>query len=461
MDELGALINFERMLRKDRTLITEADVKDMMDVLKTKKDLIDYYENRHKKIEKLFKRREFILNARYFHILQQLEDVKKAFELYRMTISNIEKELTSSPVIVKLVTEIAFYHDYKKILAIEQDQVNNNILEEQKKIKGVKKLVIQKSELLKNKNKANLDLATKITRLTAMLNNHQILNQNQNNLTEPPALEDFKSHLNSSQQLTHDILTKSYKDLPQFRTIQNMSPEPVRRENLLTTSINNSTLGVPGYKKVTSRSVSLIRIPKTLDTSGVDYENLYKVAQSLIKKNANIKSNIITKISNHNKLYDLFLDCYGYHENLVYKTQKIAKGQNLNGSLIFLLMNSKQRNMRNLSPVNMKDTSQLEKKSYQFKPKAYVKESEYEIIDSMYKAFKGMIDKTTETDKIKLLLQSVKKEHFDGFTSMQLMGLILLRPELVNEIIREFDEKGKKMMQLSLQLKKTKVSAEI
>lgn len=458
MEEIDPRLNFERILRKDKTLITDVDVKDMTDVLKAKRDLIDYYENRTQKIEKLFKRREFILNARYFHILQQLEDVKKAFELYRMTISNIEKELTSSPIIVKLVTEMNFYEEYNKILAVENEGVIQMIKEEELKIAGEKKIVKKKGEILKKKNKANLDLATKINKLSALLSNDN--SYARNNPTEPPAIDDIKSHLSSSQQLTHDILTRSVKDLQQYKTLQNNSPVQIRKETLLTTSVNNSLLG-PLPKKITSRSVSLIRIPRSLDTSEVEYENLYKLTQNIIKKNHNIRANILNKISNHNKLFDLFLDCYHYHENLVYKTQKIAKGQNLNGSLIFLLMNSKQRNMRNLSPVTMKDASTLEKKNYAYKGKPYVKESEYEIIDSMYKAFKGMMDKNNETDKIKVLLQSVKKDHFDSFTAMQLMGLILLRPELVNEVLREFEDKGKSMVQLSVQLKKTKVSPEI
>jgi len=70
-----------------------------------------------------------------------------------------------------------------------------------------------------------------------------------------------------------------------------------------------------------------------------------------------------------------------------------------------------------------------------------------------------MLDREDKkADKVKEMVSSVQYDQLLTFTPMQIMGLVLLKPEVLRDVIFEFDEKKKRLMGLSLSLKNVKVS---
>ena len=163
------------------------------------------------------------------------------------------------------------------------------------------------------------------------------------------------------------------------------------------------------------------------------------------------------KMSNFNKVYDLFLEAYHKYEDHLMKSQKVVHDKGLSGSLIFLLLNSKKKKLDNFNPTTIKDVKLLGKSQSGFKINK--KHMEGEIVDVMHKTFKTMLDNDEKKDdKIKEMVRGVKREQMQQFTALQIMGLILLKPEVVREIIQEFEEKRRRLSSINIKAKGIKIA---
>lgn len=84
---------------------------------------------------------------------------------------------------------------------------------------------------------------------------------------------------------------------------------------------------------------------------------------------------------------------------------------------------------------------------------------EGETIDLVYKTFTDMMHhESHKIDRIDEMMKTINPNSIYNFTVLQIMGLILLKPEPFRRIFNDFEEKRRKMGSVSASLKTVKVN---
>jgi hypothetical protein len=84
---------------------------------------------------------------------------------------------------------------------------------------------------------------------------------------------------------------------------------------------------------------------------------------------------------------------------------------------------------------------------------------EGETIDLVYKTFTNMMHQEQQkNDKVDEMVKSINPIQLQNFTALQLMGLLLLRPDAIKSIFAMFEEKRRRLTHLNGSLKLVKIS---
>lgn len=427
------------------TLKADIQPKTIKPIQKAQEKLRDFVEDLNDHIKWLLNRKQFLLQGRHYQVLQQLNETKKALAVYEKGIRNLEKQIEDDPKIKTMKNQIKFYEEYSNILVTLCAGIEEEIREERQSIAENKRILADKKKMLSAKNHDNIRLASQITKLRDVLEN--VSKDNQGSLPIeyskdgsqslfPTAKNYQQSSILSSHQNEEDSEDKDSRSNP----INIINREGEHHQS------HSSEIQYNNEQRQSTQS-NIYR----------DYIILKKNTEALVRRNNALRKNILFKVSNFNEAYELFLQAFHKYEDLLYKSQMVVHNQGLNGSLIFLLLNAKKKTIDSMNPVTIKDTKFLGRKNNMVKP--FQKQQDGEVIDVIYSTFKKMLShEEKKADKIKEMVSSVQYEQLVSFTPMQVMGLILLKPEVLRDIIFEFDEKKKRLVSLSASLKHVKVS---
>jgi len=208
-------------------------------------------------------------------------------------------------------------------------------------ITGCRTVLLEKKRALNAKNHENIQLASQITKLRDIMeriptnNNKGILQieySNDNN-----ALSSTKRHGGSN------VLSTQSLDNEEATNLVN-GEEKQQTGSGAGSYIENK--GIEGAHSIYS-----------------EYLFLKRKTETQIRKNGGLKKSILVNISNFNESYELFLQAFHKYEDMLYKSQMVVHNQGLNGSLIFLLLNSKKKSLDNMNPVTIKDNRLFRKKA--------------------------------------------------------------------------------------------------
>jgi hypothetical protein len=84
---------------------------------------------------------------------------------------------------------------------------------------------------------------------------------------------------------------------------------------------------------------------------------------------------------------------------------------------------------------------------------------EGETIDLVYKTFTNMMhNEQQKNDKVEEMIKSINPIQLQNFTALQLMGLVLLKPESIKSIFATFEDKRRRLTHLNGSLKVIKIS---
>jgi len=440
MEEQKANIYNLPELQDGEVLITKINPKGIQKILKAQQRLIDFVENLNEYVEKLLERRQIILKGRYYHITRQLEDTKRALELYKKTLKELEDRLNEAPNMKNLTKEITFYKEYSELLLAQKTDMEERIQKTKEYIKELNSVVKEKKAKLREQNRENLKIAQQITKLKAALNSGF-----STSLPRLPPIETVRSTIDSSRQLTKEILKTSRS---RASGSVDMSRRSLKSLRYTEDSILNKTI-----------EPKVIELKDTATVPYEEYEELQKKLQQLMRRNFKLKNHILTKFSNFHSVYDLLIDSFHHYESLLVRSQQRGHEEGMKGSLIFLLMNSKKKTLDSFEPITVKDTKRLEKRKYDKVIKPYYKHSEGEAVDVMYRVIKQLQgEKEKKPDKREELLKGIRVEHLSTFNALQLMGLVLLKPEIIRDILTEFDIKNRKLGFLMAEVKSIKTT---
>lgn len=427
--------------------------KEMKNIHRAQEKLKDFVEELNDHIKWLLSRKQFMLQGRHYQVLQQLNETKKALALYEKGIRNLERQIEEDPKIKSMKSHIKFYEEYSNILYTLHNETDQEVAEDRRRIAESRSILLDKKRALNAKNHENIQLASQITKLRDIMenvsggNNKGILQIEYGN---DHALSSSKRHVRSN--------VLSNQSLDQEESQVDTGNRGGGRVN--TSNFGNEREDENMNKRQSgSGAVSYTENKGYEGTNSIFNEYLFikKKTETIVKKNLALKKSIIVSISNFNESYELFLQAFHKYEDALYKSQMVVHNQGLNGSLIFLLLNSKKKSIDDLAPVTMKDSRLLGKRSNLTKP--FQKQQDGEAIDVIYSTFKKMLDREEKKmDKVKEMVSSVQHDQLLTFTPMQIMGLVLLKPEVLKDIIFEFDEKKKRLIGLSLSLKNVRIT---
>jgi len=413
---------------------------------KAHEKLTDFVDELNDHIKWLLNRKQFLLQGRHYQVLQQLNETRKALEVYEKGIKNLERQIEDDPKIRTMKSHLKFYEEFSGILVTLCGGIEEEIQEEKQIIAEERRVLAEKKKSLSTKNHENIHLASQITKL------RDILDGLGGERSQERALP-IEYNKDDSQKVF-----PTGKHYQQESLFSNENPE---------TSINreqkSNFLNFSHQKEEQQSNPEIGNSAENRERPSVanpyqDYLLLRRTTEVLVKKNMGLKKNIILKISNFNEAYEIFMTAFHKYEDLLYKSQMVVHNQGLNGSLIFLLLNSKKKALEAMNPVTQKDARFiLGKKANSVNP--FRKQQDGEVIDVIYSTFKKMLSQEEKkSDKVKDMVSSVQYEQLMAFTPMQVMGLILLKPEVLRDVIVEFDEKKKRLMTISISLKNVKIS---
>lgn len=419
---------------KSRESQSSTDIKKEAEekIYEQKYKLEGYIGNLEDTRKDLLERRELILKGRYYHVFQQLSDTYKALEVYRTGIETLEGKMDGNPLIQKMTDELKFYTGFQEIIMGKMHVVETGIQGEFYRIGELKRMIGEKKVTLHEKNKRNLDLASQITKLRSILNGER----------NPQIEGDVTAYIDANANLANEILKGPRKS----GQVEIMPKYSITRQGFYQEK----------RSQVSSRS-SLPDIQTIKPISKGEYNDINKELKKTISRNLALKNQITMKTANFYYLFELLTESFHKTESELLKTQKKVHDQGLNGSLIFLLMNSKQKSIQNYDPITAKDVRNLGRSQSQFK--RHPKQMDGEALDNVYTTFKTMIEvEEQKNDKTLDMLKNLKPEQIERFTPHQIMGIILLRPEAIKSIFNEFEQKRRRLNNLQDNLKAVKIS---
>jgi len=415
---------------------------------KAHEKLTDFVDDLNDHLKWLLNRKQFLLQGRHYQVLQQLAETKKALAVYEKGIKNLERQIEEDPKIRTMKSHIKFYEEFSSILVTLCAGVEEEIHNERQRIAEDKKILSEKKKSLSTKNHENIHLASQITKLRDILDGLGGERSQEKPLQIEYSKDDSQKifptgkHFQQSSLLSNDNqeVSISKEQKSNFLNFSHQKEEHPESNPEIVNSVENrerSSVGANPYQ---------------------DYLMLRRTTEVLVRKNNALKKNIILKISNFNEAYEIFMTAFHKYEDILYKSQMVVHNQGLNGSLIFLLLNSKKKSLESMNPVTQKDARfVLGKKANSVNP--FRKQQDGEVIDVIYSTFKKMLSQEEKkSDKVKDMVSSVQYDQLMAFTPMQVMGLILLKPEVLRDVIVEFDEKKKRLMTISISLKSVKIS---
>ena len=421
---------------------------------KAHEKLTGFVDDLNDHLKWLLNRKQFLLQGRHYQVLQQLNETKKALAVYEKGIKNLERQIEEDPKIRTMKSHLKFYEEFSGILVTLCAGVEEEIQDEKQRIAEDRRVLAEKKKSLSSKNHENIHLASQITKLRDILDG---LGGGERSQEKALPIEYSKD---DSQKIF-----PTGRHYQQSSLFSNENPETSmnkeQKSNFLNFSHQKEDHG--GHAGAESNP-EVVNSVENRERSSVganpyqDYLMLRRTTEVLVKKNAGLKKNIILKISNFNEAYEIFMTAFHKYEDLLYKSQMVVHNQGLNGSLIFLLLNSKKKALESMNPVTQKDARFiLGKKANSVNP--FRKQQDGEVIDVIYSTFKKMLSQEEKkSDKVKDMVSSVQYEQLMAFTPLQVMGLILLKPEVLRDVIVEFDEKKKRLMTISISLKNVKIS---
>lgn len=428
--------------------------KEMKNIQRAQDKLKDFVEELNDHIKWLLSRKQFMLQGRHYQVLQQLNETKKALALYEKGIRNLERQIEEDPKIKSMKSHIKFYEEYSNILFTLHNETDQEVGEDRRKIAEQRSILLDKKRALNAKNHENIQLASQITKLRDIMENVSGGHNNNKGILQIEYGND-NALSSTKRQARSNVLSNQSMDNEESQVEVGNRGGRVNTDNY-----GNEREDEERNKRQSGSGAVSYTENKGLDGSNSIYNEYFfvkKKTETLAKKNLGLKKSVIVGISNFNESYELFLQAFHKYEDALYKSQMVVHNQGLNGSLIFLLLNSKKKSIDDLTPVTMKDSRFLGKRSNLTRP--FQKQQDGEAIDVIYSTFKKMLDREEKkTDKVKEMVSSVQHDQLLTFTPMQIMGLVLLKPEVLRDIIFEFDEKKKRLIGLSMSLKNVKIT---
>ena len=406
-------------------------------VQKAQDNLKTFVDELNDHIKWLLNRKQYLLQGRHYQVLQQLNETKKALAVYEKGIKNLKKQIEDDPKIRTMKKQIEIYDGYSEILTKLFSGTDKEIQAEKQKIDERKNELAEKRKSLNAKNHDNIQLASQITKLRDILDGVKARSQ------------DKVLPIEFSKDPSQNVFTTSKELNVNIDVSKDLKGRGKDRDGEEVAESEQAA----GSRSITNSE----SMDKFGETTFDEYVTLRRRTETLIRKNHALKKNVVLKFTNFNELYELFLQSFHKYEGMLYKSQMVVHNQGLNGSLIFLLLNSKKRTLDTLDPVTMKDTKLLAKRNNIVKP--FQKQQEGEVIDVVYSTFKRMLQQEEKkNDKVKEMVSSVQYDQLLTFTPMQVMGLVLLKPEVLRDIIFEFDDKKKRLRSVYLSLKNIKIT---
>ena len=417
---------------------------------KAHEKLTDFVDDLNDHLKWLLNRKQFLLQGRHYQVLQQLAETKKALAVYEKGIKNLERQIEEDPKIRTMKSHIKFYEEFSSILVTLCAGVEEEIHTERTRIAEDKKILSEKKKSLSTKNHENIHLASQITKLRDILDGLGGERSQEKPLQIEYSKDDSQKIFPTGRHFQQSSLLSGSGDN------QEVSISKEQKSNFLNFSHQK--------EEHPESNPEVVNSAENRERSSVganpyqDYLMLKRTTEVLVRKNMALKKNIILKISNFNEAYEIFMTAFHKYEDILYKSQMVVHNQGLNGSLIFLLLNSKKKSLESMNPVTQKDARfVLGKKTNSVNH--FRKQQDGEVIDVIYSTFKKMLSQEEKkSDKVKDMVSSVQYDQLMAFTPMQVMGLILLKPEVLRDVIVEFDEKKKRLMTISISLKNVKIS---
>ena len=241
-----------------------------------------------------------------------------------------------------------------------------------------------------------------------------------------------KSILETTAGINRSLLT-NYTPTGMNRSIFNNRNNSML-ENISKLDINKFELSQP-----------IIDVPLSHKTS-IDMNfkiiTLNKELKSLLNMNQILKAKIIQNTSYFNQLPNLFNDSYSYYYKCLISSQK-ASNRGMNGTLLFHMLDNKNRGDLNkhVTPVSQITIDNFfnSKKNVN-----YFSSAEAESIHNKYTTFQKMVYLDSKKYvKPNNPTEFLSREIFMSFDPIQVMGVIFLKPDIIEDINYEFEEKIK------------------
>ncbi|KAM3137180.1 hypothetical protein pb186bvf_010726 [Paramecium bursaria] len=352
------------------------------------------------------------LQQKYSHLLNQLDRTRLMVQKLEEKLKQ-QNDLENNPQIIEFVSELQKVDKYKEALIEKTKQLQQALHSNKNTISELKRQVYQKR-----------------------LEVREIVQDSWKYQTEIISLNNMKRDVNSLSAKS----LRAQKKQVQSVDIQSafLTQNPIRYEKIKVLP------PIPLKSQFKYHLMFMVRNAKSpqQQQSVQEILDIYKQVQS-VKNQAFQTREEITQLSNKfNQIRNLFLECAQMSVKHFKSRQKITN-QNGYANSIYLDVNTLSQ--ATLTPINK---SLIGESSIIQRPERNIKNILY---DTLQHIMIDMIDSHQRNDSNgstiadSIIRNSVSLEQFTQFTSDQILGLLVLQPRLLQEVIGIFDIKQKQL----------------